>query len=88
MTAVFKKYNIPKEEVVGKKRNKEIAVARHVAVYLIRDITEMSLPNIGKIFERDHSTAMSSIDWVKKRMMTEPLFEADIENLKKDIQGR
>ena len=85
--AVFKRYNIPKEEIVGKKRTKEIAVARHVAVYLIREITEMSLPNIGKIFERDHSTAMSSIDWVKKRMMAEPLFAADIENLKKEIQG-
>ena len=86
--AVFKKYNIPKEEVVGKKRNKEIAVARHVAVYLIREITEMSLPNIGKIFDRDHSTAMSSIDWVKKHVVTEPIFAADIENLKKEIQGR
>ena len=86
--AIFKKYNIPKEEVVGKKRNKEIAIARHVAVYLIREITEMSLPNIGKIFDRDHSTAMSSIDWVKRRITTDPLFEADIDNLRKEIQGK
>ncbi|MBQ8357964.1 MAG: chromosomal replication initiator protein DnaA [Clostridia bacterium] len=86
--AVFKKYNIPKEEVVGKKRNKEIATARHVAIFLIREITEISLPNIGKIFERDHSTVMSSIEWVKKRTIAEPIFAADIENLKKEIQGR
>lgn len=86
--AVFKKYNIPKEEVVGKKRNKEIAVARHVAIYLIREITEISLPNIGKLFDRDHSTVMSSLEFVKKRMMSDPIFNADMDTLKKEIQGR
>lgn len=86
--AVYKKYNIPKEEVVGKKRNKEIAVARHVAIYLIREITEISLPNIGKLFDRDHSTVKSSLDWVKRHIVSEPIFNADIENLKGEIQGR
>ncbi len=86
--AVYKKYNIAKEEVVGKRRNKEIATARHVAIYLIREITEISLPNIGKLFDRDHSTVMSSLDWVRKRIMAEPIFNADIDNLKKEIQGR
>lgn len=86
--AVYKKYNIPKEEVIGKKRNKEIAVARHVSIYLIREITEISLPNIGKIFDRDHSTVKSSLDWVKRHIVSEPIFNADIENLKNEIQGR
>lgn len=86
--AVYKKYNIAKDEIVGKRRNKEIANARHVAIYLIREITEISLPNIGKIFDRDHSTVMSSLDWVKRRIMAEPIFNADIENLRKEIQGR
>ena len=86
--AVFKKYNISKEEVTGKKRNKEIATARHIAVYLIREITEMSFPNIGKIFDNHHTTIISSNEWVKKRIVTDPIFAADIENLKKEIQGR
>ena len=86
--AVYKKYDIAKDELVGKRRNKEIANARHVAIYLIREITEISLPNIGKIFDRDHSTVMSSLEWVKKRIMAEPIFNADIENLRKEIQGR
>ena len=86
--AVFKKYNIPKEEVTGKKQNKEIATARHVANYLIREITEMSFPNVGKIFGRDHTTAISSIKKVQKMIVTDPIFAADIENMKKEIQGR
>lgn len=86
-SAVYKRFNIPKEELVGKKRNKEIVRARHIAIYLIREITEISLPNIGKQFSRDHATVMSSIDVVKKRIISDPLYAADIENLKKDILG-
>jgi chromosomal replication initiator protein len=86
--AVFKKYNIPKEELTGKKQSKEIATARHVANYLIREITEMSFPNVGKIFGRDHTTAISSIKKVQKMIVTDPIFAADIENMKKEIQGR
>jgi chromosomal replication initiator protein len=39
-TAVFKKYGIKKEEILGQKRNKEIANARHICIYLVREITE------------------------------------------------
>ena len=85
--AVFRKFDISREEIVGKKRTKEIMRARHIAVYLMREITEMSLLNIGKLFERDHATIMASINVVKKKMNTDPLYLADIESLKKDILG-
>ena len=85
--AVYRKYNVSKEELLGKKRNKEIALARHVTIYLIREVTEMSYPNIGKLFERDHATIMSSLDVIKKRISFDPVFESDMENLKKEIRG-
>ncbi|MBQ8340501.1 MAG: chromosomal replication initiator protein DnaA [Clostridia bacterium] len=85
--AVFKKFDIQKEELVGKKRNKEIANARHIVIYLIREITEMSYPNISKIFERDHATIMASIEVVKKRISSDPLYAMDIEGLRKEICG-
>ena len=86
--SVYHKYNITKEELIGKKRNKEIVQARHVAIYMIRDITEISLKRIGKIFSRDHATVMASIDIIKKRLVADPIFGADLENLKKEVQGR
>jgi len=86
--AVVKKYNIPREEIVGQKRQKEIVLSRHVSIYLIREITELSLPRIGKIFnDRDHATVLSSYKWVKTKMTREPLFTSDIETLKKEITG-
>ena len=84
---IYHKYNISKEELTGKKRTKEIVQARHIAVALIRDITELSTSRIGTIFGRDHSTVLSSIDMIKKRVIGDPLFAADFDNLKKEVQG-
>lgn len=87
-SAIVKKYGFPREEIVGKRRTKEIMPARHIAIYLVREITEMSFPNIGKLFGgRDHTTAISSYDWVKKKLIRDPLFDADIETLRKEITG-
>ena len=84
--AVEKKYNVKKAELSGKSRVKEIANARHIAIYLIRNITEMSLPNIGKLFNRDHATVMSSIDNVESRIGSSSQFEAEINELVKEIK--
>ena len=85
--ATAKKYGVTKEEIVGKKRTKEIMQARHVAVYLIREITEISFPTIAKMFGKDHSTIHSSYEWVKKKIIQSPLFDSDVATLKKDIYG-
>lgn len=85
--AVYKKYNIKREEIVSSKRTKEIANARHITVYVIRQITDMSLPNIGKIIERDHSTVISSLDTIEKRMAQNPVFRTEMEEMVKEIKG-
>ena len=84
-SAVVKRYNIPREDIVGLKRTKEIMHARHVTIFLMREITELSTGRIGDIFGRDHSTVMSSCKWVRTKMAREPLFAADIEALKNEI---
>ena len=83
--AIFKKYNVTKEDVLGKKRNREIANARHMAIYLIKEITEMSYPDIGKIFSRDHTTAIASYQLVEKRLSTDALAHIEIDELKKEV---
>lgn len=86
--ATSKKYNVSVEDIKSKKRNAEIALARHVTVYLIWKITEISLPHIGKIFGRDHTTILSSINVIKNRLPRDPLFENDMELLTKEITDR
>ncbi len=84
-TAIYRKYNIKKEDIVGARRTKEVAAARHLAIYLVRTITEMSLPNIGKVFNRDHSTVMSSIEAAEKRIRLEPMLEIEIKEMIREV---
>ena len=54
-------YNISEDSLRGTQRNKGTAEARQVAMYLIRKMTNLSFPDIGKEFSRDHSTAIHSV---------------------------
>ncbi len=84
---VYNHYGISREEIVGPKRNKEIAAARHITVHLIDKITQMSLNNIAKIFDRDHTTILSSLRAVERRLSTEPNLAAELADLQKEIKG-
>ena len=84
-SAVFNKYGVSKADLLGEKRTKNIAFARHVSVYLIRQITEMSFPGIAKIFNRDHSTMVSSFELISKRINSDPMFNVEISELMKEI---
>ncbi len=85
--AVFRKYGISKEDLVGPKRNKEIAHARHMAIYLIRDVIDMSFPNIAKIFNRDNATIMASNSKAAMMVQSDPLCEMDFQEMKKEVLG-
>ena len=78
---ISKRYNISTEDIKGKKRTTEIALARHIAVYVIRSATNLSLKNIAKIFGRDHTTLLSSIDVVKGKMAEDSAFEYEITSI-------
>lgn len=85
-SAVEKKYNVKKSDLTGKSRVKEIASARHVTIYLIRELTEMSYPNIGKIFNRNHATIIASEDIVRKKLMTDRSFEPVLNEIIKEVR--
>lgn len=52
------------KDIVGRKRNHEFIVARHVAMYMIRKLSGYPLSAVGKMFNRDHSTVIYAIDHV------------------------
>ncbi|MBR2926683.1 MAG: chromosomal replication initiator protein DnaA [Clostridia bacterium] len=85
--AVYNKYGISKEQMISPKRNREIAAARNVCIYLIRDITEMSYPAISKIFNRDHSTVITSYNNMVSRYQLDAAFTMEMDELKKEING-
>lgn len=84
--AVAKKYGIPEEEIKGKKRTQNIVRPRNIAIYIIRNITDMPLKRIGELFDRNHTTIMSSIDVVENSMKNETLLEMEIAELIREIK--
>ena len=78
---ISKRYNITVEDIKSKKRANEIALPRHIAIYVIRSVTPLSLQNIAKIFGRDHTTILSSIDVIKGKMAEDSSFEYEIKSI-------
>lgn len=78
---ISKRYNISIEDIKGKKRTTDIALARHIAIYVIRNVTNLSLQNTAKIFGRDHTTILSSIDVIKSKMSGDSAFEYEINSI-------
>lgn len=66
VTVVSKHYRIPKEDILGTSRKAPIAHARHVSVFLVREITGDSWKHIGTLFGgRDHSSMMHAHNKVR-----------------------
>jgi len=62
-------YNLTLGDLTGRRRTKEIALARHVAMYLARELTESSLPRIGKAFGgRDHTTVLHGYNRIAENL--------------------
>ena len=82
---VAKYYQVTEEALRGSSRKKEIATARHVAVYLTREMTGMSLPRIGDAFGRDHSTIINSCEKVARLVEDSTEMRDSITDLRKII---
>ena len=68
VSQVSKFYSIDEAILRGSLKNKGTAEARQMAIYLIRKLTNLSLPDIGKEFGRDHSTILHSIRKVEMEL--------------------
>ena len=84
-SSVYQKYGVKKEDLISTKRNKEIAYARHITIFIIREVTEMSLPNIAKIFNRDHSTIISSIETIERKLITDAMLDFELKEIIKEV---
>jgi chromosomal replication initiator protein len=86
-------YSVKIDDMTAKTRTKEIAMARHVAMYLSRALTDASLPKIGKEFGgRDHTTVMHANDKITEELKTNPDTEEAVkvisENIKKYMPAK
>lgn len=84
---VGKHYHVTVDELNSKKRTKNIAYPRQIAMYITRELTELSLPKIGEEFGgRDHTTVIHAYNKIEKDMDQDTSFKIRINNLIKEIK--
>lgn len=87
LMAVSTKFGISREDILSEKRKKEIAIARHICVYIARELTSLSQAQIAKILNRDRSTLVSSEKTVKDMMEKDSDFAFDIKEIIRELNS-
>ena len=83
---VARTFEVTAKDIKSPKRAAQISQARQVAMYVVREVTNLSYEEIGKEFGRDHSTAIYAVQQVEKNMKTRPDFRNTINDLIKNIK--
>lgn len=85
--ASAKYFGLEVKEITGAGRSKEISTARQVAIYLAREITELSFPALAKDFKKNHTTILYCWEKVKKEIKTNVVLLEQIKEIEKEIHS-
>jgi len=86
MTTVCEQYGVKPEDITSRKRNSEIVLPRQIIMYLCREMTDISLEEIGRILgKKDHTTVMSGISRIKTRLLTDEELVKNVDIIKKKL---
>ncbi len=86
---VCKFYNIEPEILRGQGRSKDVSMARQIAIYQIRRMTNLSLKEIGQEFNgRDHSTVLNALNRIESLVKTDPEKAEIIKDITTNINAR
>jgi len=82
-------FSLTTNDLVSKSRSRPLTHARHIAMYLMRECTGLSLVKIGEIFGgRDHTTALHGINKVEQDMRARDATFRQVQDLTRAIRGR
>lgn len=79
-------YGVSHKDIVGRGRARSIVRPRQVAIYLCRDLSETTLSNIGKAFNRDHTTVLHSCELISSQMQEDRNLREELEAVREKIR--
>lgn len=81
-----KHFQIPTEDIVGPKRDKDIVVPRQIAMYILRSELHLSFPKIAhELGRKDHTTAIHSVEKIEKELAEDPRIRQHIIEIKEKL---
>ncbi len=85
--AVAEHFNIPEKSILSQNRSKEIMQARHVAIYLSKELTDHSLNEIGLYMgRRTHATVLHSLTLMREQLEIDPVLRQQIHQIESVLQ--
>jgi chromosomal replication initiator protein len=85
---VTRQFNISLQDLKNKRRNKNIVLQRQIAMYLCRELTDLSLPEIGNCFGgKDHTTVLHAYNKIKHDLINNTQLQNIISRLTQDIHN-
>ncbi len=85
---VSKAFNVKPADVKSRKKHKLYSLPRQIGMYLSRELTECSYPEIGTAFGgKDHSTVIYATRKIEKKLSEDQAFASQVQGLMKDIRG-
>lgn len=88
ISAVSNHYHIKQAVITGTRRQKEIALARHVAMFLLKSLLSMSYAEIGRLFSnRDHTSVMHAVTKINDAIKTDNVLSQDVAAIRTSILG-
>ncbi len=86
---VARTFGVTSDDIRSSKRNSNISNARQIAIYAVREITDLSMNLIGDEFGgRDHSTIVYAVKQIEKNMNKDPKLKSTVEDIIKNIRDR
>ncbi len=86
---VARAYGITVEDIKSTRRQARISLARQVAMYVIREVKQLSMESIGEAFSgRDHSTVVYAVQVVEGKMKRDPSVKAIVTDIIKNVRAR
>ena len=79
-------FNISVKEMQSSRRARNVARPRQIAMYLAKQLTSRSLPEIGRKFDRDHTTVMHAVRKVEELIVEDTSMAESIENLRHALE--
>ena len=74
-------------ELIGPSRKQPLALSRQIAMFLCRDLTDLSLPKIGAAFGgRDHTTVIHAVEKIKKLIQSDKQVFDDVNRLTQNLR--
>ena len=86
ISEVSRTFGVSKEDIFSKRKTQEVVYARQVSMYIIREISQMKYKEIGRLFGKDHSTVLYTIDKVKKKLEQNEQQRNLVEDIIKNLQ--